>query len=143
MSRASSTPPVFSPRTWRCFFRETDRFFRLWVFSTHVEMFRSIVSATIWRRKFSPRTWRCFLGSLQTAHSIRVFSTHVEMFLHDFRPCREDKSFLHACGDVSKVFNQPLGVSMFSPRTWRVTYVILNMTTIHWQLEHSMSLCLS
>ena len=33
-----------------------------------------------------------------------VCSTHVEMFLPSRHPCRQRRSLLHACGDVSEIY---------------------------------------
>ena len=92
---------VFSPRTWRCFSRESKSSSCSSVFSTHVEVF--LVTAKVGREgvcflharggvsyigkicklhfPFSPRTWRCFLKSTATNGQGTVFSTHVEVFL--------------------------------------------------------------
>ena len=114
---------LFSPRMWRCFYERAGEERAGWVFSTHVEMFRSrLISRrnlmsflhacgdvsrqedeAPWRRLFSPRLWRCFRSVYGRSFLLTVFSTHVEMFLAmRFRSIGQVR-FLHACGDVSYI----------------------------------------
>ena len=135
----------FSPRAWRCFYRNSTKKRQTRVFSTCVEVFlyrgldrllsicflhvRGGVSAGFQgirgKKKFSPRAWRCFRIDKARGLATRVFSTCVEVFLRVYEIERERHRFLHVRGGVSYAFGQKKLIGEFSPRAWRCFYTVL------------------
>ena len=102
------SPPVervvavteFSPRMWRCFFKDDCDIHTIIIFSTYVEVFLRLMSVvkTRWNflhvcggvsafqpsvldsQRFSPRMWRCFYPEIEDLYFGTIFSTYVEVF---------------------------------------------------------------
>ena len=129
----------FSPRAWRCFFREGIFRSIFIVFSTCVEVFLSenvvlmedegflhvrggvspLCNAVFAPHVFSPRAWRCFCTTPRKAICRNVFSTCVEVFPRVRMVGLDRMSFLHVRGGVSTTTVSDCPIKAFSPRAWR------------------------
>ncbi len=131
----------FSLRTWRWTGGEAKMDVLAKIFSTHVEMNRTIwqwiiknthflyargdepaiLSYQEQARLFSLRTWRWTVANIARRKQTTIFSTHVEMNRTRNKMTIKEIHFLYARGDEPRPMTIKRLFQKFSLRTWRWT----------------------